>query len=232
MESNFSLNSRFSFNNQDLLTGLPKAICDPITKNRLSITVLPGESIFKEGDAPKGVYRVKKGLVKKFTATNFGTEHILYICGAGEYLGYHALLSKELYHDTAVALTPCELEFIPEKYFIEAVEASHTLTQRLLKNLSHEFVVFLNATKLLAKHTVRERAALNLLILEEKFRTESEEFTEIVIKREDLASMVGTAKESLVRMLKDFKEDGLITTSGRSIFIQDYNGLFKVASIN
>lgn len=232
MNSELSLSRSFSFNNEGLLTGLPKSILEPIVKNKINIKVLAGESIFNEGETAKGVYRVKKGLVKKYTATNFGTEHIFYVCCADEYLGYHALLSKELYHDSAVALTPCELEFIPEQYFIEAIEASHMLTQRLLKNLSHEFVVFLNATKLLAKHTVRERAALNLLILEEKFRAEAHEFTEIVINRKDLASMVGTAKESIVRMLKDFKEDALITTSGRSIFIKNHAGLLKVASIN
>jgi CRP-like cAMP-binding protein len=82
----------------------------------------------------------------------------------------------------------------------------------------------------LAKHTVRERSALNLLILESKFQVNEDTETEIIINRDDLASMVGTAKESVVRMLKDFKEEQLITSKRSSIFIKDYKGLVKVAN--
>jgi len=191
---------------------------------------LAGHSIFKEGLKPKGIYRVKKGKVKKFTATNFGTKHIFYICKENEYLGYHALLSDELYADSASALTDCEIEFISKTHFEYALQKSPTLAYRLLKMLSHELGVFLNATKLLAKYTVRERAAINLLILDSKFRIENNEKTEIKVNREDLSNMVGTAKESLVRMLKDFKQEQLIETKGRSIFILDHEGLLKVSN--
>lgn len=219
----------YSFDNQDLLSGLSSDICELITENKISTFFSAGESIFKEDETPQGVYRVTSGKVKKHTATSFGNEHIFYICKENEYFGYHAVLSEESYPDAATALTDCEIEIIPIKDFFEGIKRSHILSQRLLKNLSHEFKVFINATKLLAKYTVRERAALNLLILEGKFAKEIETTTEIVINRDDLASMVGTAKESLVRMLKDFKDEGLITTKGRSIFIKDYDGLIKVS---
>jgi CRP-like cAMP-binding protein len=133
---------------------------------------------------------------------------------------------------SAIALVDCTIEFIPEQDFIKAVDMSHQLSQRLLKNLSHEFRVYINATKILAKHTVRERAALNLLILETKFRNDSQNDTEIIINRDDLASMIGTAKESAVRMLKDFKDEQLITSKRSSIFIKDVNGLVKVANFS
>ncbi len=222
----------YRFDNQDLLSGLPDAICKSIVENKITAYFKAGESIFIEGNEPKGIYRIIKGKVKKFTATNFGTEHIFYICKESEYLGYHAVLSEELYPDSATALIDCEIEFIPKGDFLNAVDKSHKLSHRLLKNLSHEFGVFLNATKLLAKYTVRERVALNLLILESKFREDTGEDTEIIINRDDLSSMVGTAKESLVRMLKDFKEEKLITTKGRSIFIKDNKGLTKASNFN
>ncbi len=222
----------YSFDNQDLFSGLSDTICKSAFTNKITAYFKAGDSIFKEGNEPKGIYRIKKGKVKKFTATNFGTEHIFYICKEDEYLGYHAVLSEELYPDSATALSDCEIEFIPKNDFLNVVDRSQKLSQRLLKNLSHEFGVFLNATKLLAKYTVRERAALNLLILESKFRENTLEDTAIIINRDDLASMVGTAKESLVRMLKDFKDEKLITTKGRSIFIKDYKGLAKVSNFN
>ncbi|QHI36252.1 Transcriptional activator protein Anr [Kordia antarctica] len=224
------LHNKFSFSNQDLIQGLPKSIVTILEANTKTIQFLAGTTIFQEGESPTGIFRVKKGKVKKFTTTNFGTQHLFYICREDEYLGYHALLSEELYADTATALTASEIEYIPKKDFLKAIDASHLLSQRLLRSLSHEFGVFINATKLLAKYTVRERSALNLLILEDKFRLASEVEVEIKINRDDLSNMVGTAKESLVRMLKDFKDEKLISTNGRSIFIKDYEGLLKVSN--
>ncbi|MFK7782932.1 Crp/Fnr family transcriptional regulator [Psychroserpens sp.] len=224
------LNKQYSFNNQDLFSGLPDSVYEIIKSNMSSQTFKAGEYIFKEDEKPTGVYRIKKGKVKKLTQTNFGTQHIFYICKESEFLGYHAVLSKELYPDSAIAITDSEIDFILEADFLRAVNESHELSQRLLKNLSHEFRVYINATKILAKHTVRERAALNLLILESKFKNDLKQNTEIIINRDDLASMVGTAKESVVRMLKDFKEEKLITSRRSSIFIEDYNGLVKVAN--
>jgi CRP-like cAMP-binding protein len=223
-------NFKYSFDNQDLLSGLSDDLYKKITNNRTIVNFKAGTSIFKEGDAPGGIYRILKGKVKKFTATNFGTEHIFYICKETEYLGYHALLSEELYADSATALTDCEIEFISKDCFMQAVDQSHLLSQKLLKSLSHEFGVFLNATKLLAKHTVRERTAINLLILDDKFKTDADTETDIRINRDDLASMVGTAKESLVRMLKDFKDEKLITSNGRSIYILNHQGLLKASN--
>lgn len=230
MPINEILNNQYSFNNQELFSGLPDAVCKIINANMITAYFKAGQPIFNEGEKPKGIYRVKKGKVKKSTQTNFGAQHIFYVCKENEYLGYHAILSQELYSDSATALTDSAIEFIAEKDFLNAVNTSHALSQRLLKNLSHEFRVFINATKMLAKHTVRERSALNLLILESKFRSETTSETEIIINRDDLASMVGTAKESVVRMLKDFKEEKLITTKRSSIYIKDYNGLVKVAN--
>lgn len=230
MEINKFLNKQYSFNNQNMFSELPDSICKIIKSNMITIPFKGGECIFKEGEKPKGIYRVKKGKVKKLAATNFGAQHIFYLCREGEFFGYHSVLSEELYPDSAIALVDSEIDFISESDFLKAVNASHQLSQRLLKNLSHEFRVYINATKILSKHSVRERAALNLLILESKFRNGAQNHTEIVINRDDLSSMVGTAKESLVRMLKDFKEEKLITSKRSSIFIEDYEGLVKVAN--
>ncbi len=225
------LHNQFGFKNDDLLAGLSSKVCQLLTANSEIQCFKAGDVIFKEGDQPTGIHRVKSGKVKKLTTTNFGAQHIFYVCTEQDYFGYHAILSEEVYPDSAAALTDVELEFIPEKDFKKAVNSCHVLSQRLLKSLSHEFGVFIKTTKLLAKHTVRERAALNLLILEGKFENGTTQETEIIIQREDLASMVGTAKESVVRMLKDFKEEQLITTQRSSIFIRDYAGLVKVANL-
>ncbi len=225
------LKSQYSFNNNDLFEALDNDISTILLRNMETHQFKAGEPIFNEGEKPKGIYKVIQGKVKKFTKTNFGAEHIFYICKENEFLGHHAVLSEEYYPDAAMAIIDSEIQIIPEEDFRKAVDSSHQLSKRLLKNLGHEFGVFINATKMLAKYTVRERTALNLLILEEKYHCDNTDKTEIIINREDLASMVGTAKESVVRMLKDFKEEQLITTQRSSIFIEDYAGLVKVANL-
>jgi CRP-like cAMP-binding protein len=230
MNNNIFPYNDYSFQNEDLFVNLSASVYKVLLENSTVAYVKAGETVFKEGDIPKGIYRVKEGKVKKFKATNFRAEHLFYICKEQEYLGYHALLSEEVYQDSAVALTDCKIEFILKHDFLKTVNSSHQVSQHLLKCLSHEFAVLLNAAKLLAKYTVRERTAINLLILNNKFSVEDTLMTEIVINRDDLANMVGTATESLVRMLKEFKEDKLISTKGRSIFIKNKQGLLEVTN--
>jgi CRP-like cAMP-binding protein len=93
--------------------------------------------------------------------------------------------------------------------------------------MSHEFGVMVNTITVMAHKPLRERLALYLLILEERYRSDN---TEIVLPREDLANIIGTARESLGRLLKEFKEDGLIEINGKAITIKQPNRLQKVAS--
>ena len=108
---------------------------------------------------------------------------------------------------------------------------SHKFTLRLLRSLSHELVVFVSASSAPAKYTVRKRTVLNLLISEHKFKKRLALRTEVVLSREDPASIPGTATVSLVRVFKDFKEEGLITTVKRGIFLEDCHGLLLVSDL-
>ncbi|MEY8849088.1 Crp/Fnr family transcriptional regulator [Psychroserpens sp. XS_ASV72] len=222
----------YTFNNQNLFNGLSDSIIKELQSGSVIMKFGVGESIFNEGEMPLGIYRVKKGMVKKFTSTSFASHHIFYICKEDEFLGYHAVISHDSYVDSATALVDSEIEFIPKKTFMKALDDCPKLQKHLFESLGLEFRVFVNATKVLAKYTVRERTALNLLILENKFKSTNQDVTEIIINRDDLASMVGTAKESVVRTLKEFKEDRLITTKRSSIFIKDYDGLVKASYID
>jgi CRP-like cAMP-binding protein len=86
MDINELLNNQYSFNNQDLFKDLPDDVCKIIKENIRVIDFKTGDYIFKEGELPKGIYRVKQGKVKKLTQTNFGTQHVFYICKEEEFL--------------------------------------------------------------------------------------------------------------------------------------------------
>lgn len=192
-----------------------------------------GEIIFREAGIPTGIFYIKDGRVKKYKSTEKGGEQIFYICNEGELLGYHALLSDGFYPDSAATIEDSHITFIPKESFLNVLHSSAALSNGLLKALGHEFSLFINSITNLVTKTVRERLAFTLLILEEKFKPTdiSQGPSEINMSRSDLANMVGTAKETLVRLLREFKDAGYIETSGRSIRITDRKGIVKEANL-
>ncbi|HKR06824.1 MAG TPA: Crp/Fnr family transcriptional regulator [Bacteroidia bacterium] len=223
---------KFQFKSSQIFEGLTDDEKKMLTANSVTHNYKKGEIIFREGGIPMGIYFLKDGKVKKYKTTNEGGEQIFYICNQGELMGYHALLSESHYPDSAAAIENSKISFFPKDDFLVVLNSSPVLSKWLLKLLSHEFSVFINNITSLAKKSVRERLALGLLILNEKYAVNGNENTpsEINLSRGDLASMVGTAKETLVRLLHDFKDEKMIETNGRVIRILDKKSLVKVAN--
>lgn len=150
----------------------------------------------------------------------------------GEILGYHAILSEDRYPDSAAALEKSRIAFIPREDFLNTLQQSAVLSKRLLKTLSHEFAVLANSISAFAQKSVRERLALQLIVLREKYKVNFQPGmpVEINISRNDLANIVGTVRESAVRILTEFKEAGIVQTKGRKIIVLDVNQLIKIAN--
>lgn len=223
---------KFNFKSDSILEGLPEKDLEKLKSKMVSYKFKKGQVIFIEGTFPSGIFYVKMGKVKKYKTDRDGREQIIYVCNNGELLGYPALLSEETYSDSASALEDSVLGFIPKDVFLGVLEQSQILSTRLLKNLSHEFGVLENSIANFAHKSVRERLALSLLILKEKFRDKNNPnaSVEITLSREDLSNHTGTAVETLVRLLHTFKDEGLIETEGRKIRILDAKGLVKIAN--
>lgn len=219
----------FQFKTDKIFEGLSVENLEILSASSVTHQYKKGEIVFREGGIPTGIFYVKMGKVKKYKTTSKGEEQIFYICSAGELLGYHALLSEEHYPDSSATIEESQITFIPKDKFLEVVNSSQALSNKLLKALAHEFVVFINGITSLATKSVRERVALNLLILDEKFKTVDNQNkpADINISRGDLANMVGTAKETLVRLLQEFKKEGLIESDGRVIRVLNKKGLIE-----
>ncbi len=223
---------KFHFNSDSILEGLPEKDLEQLRSKMIQYKFKKGQTIFSEGTFPSGIFYVTKGRVKKYKTDREGREQIIYVCNSGDLLGYPALLSEEAYSDSAAALEDAILSFIPKEVFLKVLEKSQVLSNRLLKNLSHEFGVLENSIANFAHKSVRERLALSLLILKEKFRDKNnpDASVDITLSREDLSNLTGTAVETLVRLLHTFKDEGLIETEGRKIRILDSRKLVKVAN--
>lgn len=221
---------KWDFKSESILTDLPADDFELLTANKTEKLYQKGEIIFREGAFPSGIFLIKEGKVKKYKLDKEGKEHIIYVANTGELLGYHALLAEDRYPDSAAALEESKIAFIPKEDFLEALQQSDVLSRRLLKTLSHEFGVMANSLTMFAQKSVRERLALQLIVLREKYKVNFKPGmpVEINMSRNDLASLVGTVRENVVRVLTEFKDEEILATKGRKIIIYDVNKLIKI----
>lgn len=219
--------SKFYFNTSSLFEGVSKEHFGMLKSAMKRIEKKKGEIIFKKGSYSKGIYILRKGKVKVYHED--GKVQILYIFRKGEFFGYKPLLCNEPNPVTAEVLEDAVITFIPKIPFLEVLQLSPQLSNRLLFNLSHEFTVWVNTAAAFAQQSVKERFALILLILNEKYKKPGDKKpVELNLSREDLAGYVGTAVESLVRILREFKEKGFLEVKGRKIKIIDTASLMEL----
>lgn len=221
----------WDFKSESILADLPLHDLKILTAHKSEQVYKKGEIIFRQGAFPTGIFYITAGKVKKFKVDKEGKEHIIYVANTGELIGYHAILAEDRYPDFAATLEESTIAFIPREDFLAVLQESTILNKRLLKTLSHEFAVLANSLSMFAQKSVRERLALQLIVLREKYKVD---FTpgmsvEIRMSRDDLASLVGTARENVVRVLSEFKEEGIVRTKGRSIIVHDVNRLIEIA---
>ena len=162
---------KWDFNSQSILSDLLPGDLELLLQNARDKLYIKGEMIFKEGSVPSGIFYIKEGRVKKFKIDNFKKEQIIYVANTGELIGYHAILAAELFPDSASALEESVISFIPKDDFLKVLDISPLLSKGLLKTLSHEFAVLTNNISIFAQRPVRERLAITLLVLREKFKT-------------------------------------------------------------
>lgn len=182
------------------------------------------ESIFKEGDFPHYLYAIKSGKVKTFRINTDGKQFIHEIQTDGEFMGQHALIQDINHTEFAEALEKTELILIPRADFQNLVFQNREVASQFIKMLSKDIIEKEQELIGLAYDTLRKRTAHNLLRLLEA----NHESSKIKVSRNDLASMVGTATESVIRVLSEFKKDGLIKIEGSDITILKANEIQKI----
>ena len=233
-----TINSKFSFpidkwdfKIASVFRDLPAEDLELLMANSTEQIYHKGEIIFRENSFPTGIFFVKQGMIKKYKTDIDGKEQIIYVANKGELIGYHALLAEERYPDSASPLENSRIVFIPREDFLHTLQRSDVLSKRLLKTLSHEFAVLINSISVFTQKSVRERLALQLIILSEKYKNVAapDMPVEINMSRSDLASLVGTARENVVRLLSELKQQDIISIRGRKIILYDKTQLLRIA---
>jgi CRP-like cAMP-binding protein len=223
---------KWDFHSESIFAGLPAGDLELLTANKTEQLYKKSETIFREGAYPTGIFYITSGKVKKYKTDKDGKEQIIYVANTGELIGYHAILAEDRYPDSAATLEESTITFISKEDFLLTLQQSPELNNRLLKTLSHEFSVLANSLTLFAQKSVRERLALQLIVVREKYKVNFQPGmpVEINMSRDDLASLVGTARENVVRVLTEFKEGGMVETKGRKIIVTDVKKLIEVAN--
>ena len=172
-----------------------------------------GLRIYTEGDKPVRLYFVQSGLVKTVKSTPTGKELITGFYQAGEFFGHKALLSHAPYHDSAVAVRDGALVYVPVEEFTDLLLHNHGFAQQLIQRLADRIREREQQLVDMAYGSLRRRVADALL------RLAGPDDAPILLSRDELAAVVGTAPESLSRILGEFRQDGLTEVSLKSIRI-------------
>lgn len=186
------------------------------------------EVIYTEGANPMGVYFLNKGKVKIVKTSEIGKELITDLINEGDFFGYVSLLEGQTYTDTAQALEDVEICMIPKDDFFSLLFSNREVAQKFIKMLSNELAEKEERLVKLAYNSVRKRVAEALIELRNRYKKPTDKFFSISISREDLANIVGTAPETVIRTLSDFKEEKLIDIKASNITILDEGKLERM----
>jgi len=181
--------------------------------------------VYQAGDYPHHLYYVQTGRIKTFRTNLDGKELITGIYSKGDFLGYEAILKNESFSDHAMALEDSELLIIPRDVFQQLVLANRDIAQKFIELLSQKVDQKEEQLLHLAYNTVRQRTAEALLTLADKM---DESDQALKISREDLSNMVGTATESVIRVISDFKDEGILDSQGGKLSIRDRDKLEQI----
>ncbi len=188
------------------------------------------KNIFQEGSLTDSLYFISKGRVKTFKTTEDGKEFITGIFQEGDFFGFMPLLSeKESYSETAVAMEDSELCLIPRDDFFKFLYSNRNVAGKFIKMLSNNLLEREEQLLQISYFSVRQRVAEVLLRLSES-SDKQENPAEITLTREELAGLIGTVKETVIRTLADFKEEGLIAIDRKGITVLKREQLVSIKS--
>ena len=190
-----------------------------LTDNRNINVYKKKQVVYTQGNHPNRLYYIIKGKVKTFKRNEDGKELVTELFSPGDFLGYIALMEETIYKDTAEALEETELAIIPKEEFEELLNNNKEVSKKFMSLLAKKISAKENQLLGLAYNSLRQKVAEALILLQKKYKLDIEDEFAIDISRESLATIAGTATESLIRTLSDFRNEKLIDIRDGSIII-------------
>ncbi len=211
------------------LRAMSKEELKRVSDSKTTKTVKKGEPLFEEGDKLNGVYCVRKGVSKLSKLSPNGKDQIVKLATRGEVMGQRAVIAEETSNLSAVAVSDMEVCFIPKDSIATTLQKNPNFTMEVLRHMAHDLKEADDVIVNMSQKTVKQRIAEAFLYLKNNFGENNEGFLALTLSREDIANVVGTATESAIRIISEFKKKGLIHTSGKQIGIKDERKLKDLA---
>jgi CRP-like cAMP-binding protein len=187
--------------------------------------------IYEEGSRINGFYIVCLGIIKIYKTGFDGKDQIIRFAKPGDVMGFRSTITGEVACTTSKAIEEAEIFYVPGDLVKSLVKSNGEFAMDLLQISCRELGEANDYITDIAQKTVRERLAEVLIQLKMTFDLDKDLFLKIALTREELANMVGTATESVIRLLSEFKQDKLIELQGRRIKILDEQKLIKIGNM-
>ena len=210
------------------LKALTKEELIRISGCKTSRIIKKGEIIFEEGETVNGVFCVKDGVCKLSKLSANGKDQIVKLVVKGDLLGQRSLVGEESANLTAIALNDMEVCFIPKREIMNDLQKNPKFTLDMLQQMAYDLKDSDNVIVDMAQKSVKNRLADVLIYILKHFGETNEGYLAINLSREDYANVVGTATESAIRILSQFKKEGLISTKGKQIKVENLEGLKRI----
>ena len=202
-----------------------------IMLNKITETYKRGSVVYQEGNRIKGFCCVQSGIIKIYQTGFDGKEQIIRFAKPGDIIGYRSVVSNEPACTTTEVIEEAVLCHIPTEILLNLVKTNGNFAVELMKLTCKELGEANSYITDIAQKTVKERLAEILIHLDDEFGVDSQGVLKISLTREELSNIVGTATESIIRLLSEFKSQAYIEIDGRKIKILDKPGLKHIANI-
>ncbi|WP_317132390.1 MULTISPECIES: Crp/Fnr family transcriptional regulator [Tenacibaculum] len=196
---------------------------------KTSKTIKKGEPLFQEGEHINGIFCIKDGLCKVSKMSDNGRDQIIHLIRKGDIIGERSLINDEVSNLKAVAVNDMEVCFIPKEEIIKDLQNNSNFSMDMLKKMASSLKNADNVIVDMAQKTVKQRLADTLIFLDSEFEKNEDGSIGILLTREDIANIIGTATESAIRLLSDFKKKKLINLKGKQIFVLNIPGLQQIS---
>ena len=221
-----------SFRDRSLFSSCQFAELEGINESKCFHTYKKGQVVFHEGNRPFGLFCLFEGKVKVSRTNADGREQIIRLARPGDTLGYRSLIENAKYTASAIALDDTQACFIPAEEFNRLIDSNVKVAADLMRMLARALGESQDRTVQMATKPVRERLAEALLLLKKTYEKpgDTRPFS-IAISREDLAALVGTAKETVIRFLSELKTEGIVHSHGSTITLLKPEKLLKISQL-
>ena len=215
----------------DIFKGLSSSDVDKLNQNMVCNIYKRGTVIYNERSRINGTYIVCGGVLKIYKTGFDGKEQIIRFAKSGDLIAFRSVISDEPACTTARVIQDALLCYISGDTLTSLLKSNSEFSMSLMKLTCKELGESNKFLSDLAQKTVRERLAEILLLLMDTFDLDADNTLKISLTREELANMVGTATESVIRLLSEFRTDKLIELNGRKIKLLNIPKLIKIGNI-